>query len=368
MATVLDDHQFELLPSETADSGAAFGIGLAVSCNADGFDPGSADWLVQDQDDPFSGVTRFGRDVRKGPTWTWALHVNKQDEEGALDALADLAEAWAPEDLDGGDVLVMRYKVGGRVRRVYGRPRRFSSPPDNKILGGMIPVTADFKLLDPHYYDDSPQTITVGTAYTSVGGFVFPVTFPALTLPNANYAHWYVSGPLDLQNWTAPDYTDIPTSSLQVGDRFLYPSSHDKFSWDGSTWNYDGSGGIDGTAGQVILMSGGPGSAFVSGRRKTWPIIRINGPVVNPEILATNWNLKLTANIGEGHYIEIDTRPWKRTVTVDGTSFVPGALNPQTRLRDLFLEPGAQSFGMRGISGTGTASATISWYPAYASL
>lgn len=298
MATLLDDHQFELLPNETADSGAAFGIGLAVSCNADGFDPGSADWLVQDQDDPFSGVTRFGRDVRKGPTWTWALHVNQQDEEGALDALADLAEAWAPEDLDGGDVLVMRYKVGGRVRRVYGRPRRFSSPPDNKILGGMIPVTADFKLLDPHYYDDSPQSIMVGTEYTSEGGFVFPVTFPVLTLPGG--------------------FTN--------------------------------------------------GSAFVLGRRKTWPTIRINGPVVNPEILATNWNLKLTANIGEGHYIEIDTRPWKRTVTVDGTNFVPGALNPQTRLRDLFLEPGAQSFGMRGISGTGTATATISWYPAYASL
>jgi hypothetical protein len=298
VATALEDHQFELLPSETADSGAAFGIGLAVSCNADGFDPGSADWLVQDQDDPFSGVTRFGRDVRKGPTWTWALHVNKEDEEGALDALADLAEAWAPEDLDGGDVLVMRYKVGGRVRRVYGRPRRFSAPPDNKILSGMIPVTADFKLLDPHYYDDSAESITVGTEYTSEGGFVFPVTFPVLTLPGG--------------------YTN--------------------------------------------------GSAFVSGRRKTWPIIRINGPVVNPEVLTSNWTLKLTASIGEGHYVEIDTRPWKRTVTVDGTSFVPGALNPQTRLRDLFLEPGAQSFGMRGIAGTGTANATISWYPAYASL
>lgn len=298
MATLLDDHQFELLPSETADSGVAFGIGLGVSCNADGFDPGSSDWLVQDQDDPFSGVTRMGRDVRKGPTWTWALHVNKEDEDDALTALEDLADAWAPEDLDSGDVLVLRYKVGGRVRRVYGRPRRFAAPPDNRILGGMIPVTADFKLIDPHQFDDSAESITVGTTYTSEGGFVFPVTFPVLTLPGG-----YMTG-----------------------------------------------------------------QAFVSGRRKTWPIIRINGPVVNPEILASNWLLKLTANIGEGHYIEIDTRPWKRTVTVDGTSFVPGALSPQTRLRDLFLEPGQQSFGMRGISGTGTANATISWYPAYPSL
>ena len=298
MATLLDDHQFELLPSETADSGVAFGIGLGVSCNADGFDPGSADWLIQDQDDPFSGVTRMGRDVQKGPTWTWALHVNKEDEEGGLDALSDLAEAWTPEDLDSGDVLVMRYKVAGRVRRVYGRPRRFAAPPDNRILSGMIPVTADFKLIDPHYFDDSPESITVGTTYTSDGGFIFPVTFPVLTLP----------------------------------------------------------GGFQ------------TGAAYVSGRRKTWPIIRVNGPIVNPEIQANNWTLKMTANIGEGHYIEIDTRPWKRTVLVDGSQYVPGAINPQVRLRDLFLEPGEQSFGMRGNSGTGTATATISWYPAYASL
>jgi hypothetical protein len=298
VATELKDHQFELLTDADDDSGVPFGIGLAVSCNADGFDPGSADWLVQDQDDPFTGATRMGRDVRKGPTWTWALHVNRFSEEDALESLADLAEAWQHDDYSGGQVGAIRYKVGGRVRRVYGRPRRFAAPPNNAILSGMIPVTADFKLVDPNYYADSPESITVGTTYTSLGGFTFPVTFPVETKPGG--------------------YTT--------------------------------------------------GSAFVSGRRKTWPIIRVNGPVVNPEVIASNWTLKMTANIGEGHYIEIDTRPWKRTVTVDGTSFVPGALSPQTRLRDLFLEPGPQSFGMRGISGTGTGNAIISWYPAYPSL
>jgi hypothetical protein len=298
VATLLGDHQFEIL-EETADTGIAFGIGLGVSCNADGFDPGSSDWLVQDQDDPFTGTTRMGRDVRKGPTWTWALHVNREEEEEALESLSELAELWAPDDLDTGRTYVIRYKVGGRVRRVYGRPRRFAAPPNNAILSGMIPVTADFKLIDPNTFDDSPESITVGTTYTSEGGFIFPVTFPVLTLP----------------------------------------------------------GGFT------------TGSAFVSGRRKTWPIIRVNGPIVNPEILTTHWTLKMTANIGEGHYVEIDTRPWKRTVTLDGTgNFVPGALSPQTRLRDLFLEPGPQSFGMRGFSGTGTGNATITWYPAYASL
>lgn len=367
MATVLQDHQFEIL-EEDADTGVSFGIGLDVSCNADGFDPGSADWLIQDQDDPFTGATRTGRDVRKGPTWTWALHVNRHSENDALESLADLADAWSYDDRESNEMAVIRYKINGRVRRVYGRPRRFASPPDNRILSGMVPVTADFKLVDPNYYGDSLESITVGTQYTSRGGFVFPVVFPIETLPSGNYAHWYVSGTLDLNNWRAPDYTDIPTTRLDPGDRFLYPVSHDKFTWDGTTWNYDGSTGDDGVAGQVIPQDNGQGQAFVSGRRKTWPIIRVNGPVVNPEVYSEKWSLKMTASIGEGHYIEVDTRPWKRTVTVDGSSYVPGAISPQTRLRDLFLEPGAQSFNMRGTSATGTASATISWYPAYSSL
>jgi Uncharacterized protein conserved in bacteria len=297
MATTLDEHQFEIL-SETADTGVAFGIGLDVSCDATGFDPGSNDWLIQDQQDPFSGATRMGRDVQTGSTFTWSLHVNKDDEEGALDALDALADAWAPEGLSSADAMVLRYRIGGRTRRVYGRPRRFASTPDNRILGGMIPVTADFKRVDPLFYDDSPESITLGVAYESEGGFIFPVTFPVMTLPGGYH----------------------------------------------------------------------PGEAFVSGRRKTWPIIRLDGPLVNPQIQTADWNLNLTLTLNEGHYVEIDTRPWKRTITLDGTSSIPGAINVQTRLRDLFLSPGHQSFGFRAISDTGTGSATISWYPAYASL
>lgn len=297
MATVLEDHQFELL-REDADSGVAFGIGRAVSVNADGFDPGTNDWLIQDQDDPFSGSTRQGRDVQTGSTFAWSLHTDQTDEVSALEALEDLQDAWSPDGLAGGEVMVMRYAVGGRTRRVFGRPRRFASPPDNRILGGMIGITADFKRVDPLFYGDSLESVTLGLAYASEGGFIFPVTFPVMTLP----------------------------------------------------------GGF------------APGETFVSGRRKTWPVIRLDGPLVNPQITTDNWTLAMTLTLNEGHYVEIDTRPWKRTIKLDGTSSIPGALTAQTRLRDLFLTPGHQSFGFRAISDTGTGSATISWYPAYASL
>jgi len=298
MAIELLDHQFELL-GENADEGVAFGIGLGVSCDASGFDPGSNDWLIQDQADPFSGATRMGRDVRQGSTFTWSLHVNTVDEETALDALDELADAWSPDNLSGGDIMVLRYKVGGRTRRVYGRPRRFAQSPDNRILSGMMPVTADFKRVDPLFYDDSPESITLGVAYESEGGFIFPVTFPVMTLP----------------------------------------------------------GGFH------------PGETFVSGRRRTWPIIRLDGPLTSPQIQTDDWLLNMPSlTLNEGHYVEIDTRPWKRTIMLDGTSSIPGAVSVKTRLRDLSLSPGHQSFGFRAISGTGTGSATISWYPAYASL
>ena len=194
MATALEDHQFEIL-REDADTGVAFGLGRAVSIDASGFDPGSNDWLIQDQQDPFSGATRFGRDVQSGSTWTWSMWVDQFSEEDALDSLDELADAWAPDDLSGGQVMVMRYKVGGRTRRVYGRPRRFASTPDNRILSGMIPVTADFKRVDPLFYDDQPESVTLGVAYASAGGFIFPVTFPVMTLPGGFHpGEAFVSG------------------------------------------------------------------------------------------------------------------------------------------------------------------------------
>jgi hypothetical protein len=297
VATTLEDYQFEILRDD-ADSGVAFGIGRAISCDASGFDPGTSDWLVQDQEDPFTGAVRMGRDVRTGSTFAWSLFVDQYSDVDALAAMEDLADAWTPDDLSGGEVMVIRYKVGGRTRRVYGRPRRWASPPDNKILSGMIPITADFKRVDPMFYGDSLESSMLSLAYESEGGFLFPVTFPVTTKPGGSV----------------------------------------------------------------------PGNAFVSGRRRTYPIIRLTGPIINPTIVTANWTLPLTLNMNEGHYLEIDTRPWKRTIMLDGTSALPGVLGPKIRMRDLYLEPGAQSFGFQGVSGTGTATCTISWYPAYPSL
>jgi len=237
----LEEMQFELLPSADATSGVGFGIGLDVSVDDAGFDPGSLDWLTQDSDNPTNGVTGFGRDVATGPTWTWSLHVNEDDTASGLAALRVLRAAWRARQIAGtpGAVTAVRYRVGDRVRRVYGRPRNFAAPPDNRLISGLVPITSSFKCADDRVYDDVESMISLGASDTStVGSFVFPVKFPTSTLSQKvqrqqavvdgdapTYPVIRIQGPvtnpiIETDTWTLPlDLSLGPTESVVIDTR-----------------------------------------------------------------------------------------------------------------------------------------------------
>lgn len=182
--TALAEHQFEILPSAEAPDGFVFGIGAAVSVDDGGFDPGETSWLTQDQANTRRGVTGFGRDVQGARTWTWSSHVDQDDTESALEVLDDFSAAWAPENLARlpGEVTALRYRLAGRDRRVFGRPRRFAAPPTNRVLGGYVPVTHDFATVDAFTYDDVESSAEI--LYSSSvegGGFSFPAPMPLAT-------------------------------------------------------------------------------------------------------------------------------------------------------------------------------------------
>lgn len=183
--SALNEMQFELLPNATAEDGEVFGIGSSVSIDDGGFDPGDDDWEDEDELNPRRGGTAFGRDVLAGPTWAFNLHVNELDVATAVPALSAFKTAWRAHSirLVPGAVIPLRYRIDDRVRRVYGRPRRFAAPPDNKILSGYVPITCDFKCVDGYTYDDVAQGVTLNLQQGSVGGFTFPVTFPVTSLP-----------------------------------------------------------------------------------------------------------------------------------------------------------------------------------------
>lgn len=185
--TMLAEKQFEILPTADALDGFVFGIGGEVSVDDGGFAPGTTEWLTQDSQNGRRGNNAFGRDVLTGPTWAWSSHVNREDVFEAVDTLERFSAAWRPQDLmeTPGAVTAVRYKLAGRVRRVYGRPRRFDAPPTNLIDVGYVPVTHDFQAFDAFTYDDIESTTTITLSTSGGGGFVLPASAPLQTLPSS---------------------------------------------------------------------------------------------------------------------------------------------------------------------------------------
>lgn len=138
---------------------------------------------------------------------------------------------------------------------------------------------------------------------------------------------------------------------------------------------------VSGSVGGMILpvtlpaVSDPPGLAqgdiYVGGDHKTYPVIRFNGPVVNPSLTWADGSASLTlaASILAGDWIEVDTRPWQQSVTKKSGASVPGSLGRRQYLEDMTLAAGQHhQFSFRGTSSTGTATCSISWRDAYTTL
>ena len=168
------DYQFEL-------DGYVFGDGCPIFVDAEGFDTGELGFITQDTTNPITGATMMGRDVLKPPDWSWILHVNRDDQTGALAELAALGKVMTNSGRgwsDSREALALRYRLDGRIRRVYGRPRRFSYKPGNRVWAGYLPPMASFSLVDPNHYDDNEQAVTLGLAPSIPGGFSWPAGWP----------------------------------------------------------------------------------------------------------------------------------------------------------------------------------------------
>jgi hypothetical protein len=186
--TDLRDMQFEILPKEDKLLGGyPFGIGLDVSVNDGGWVPGESEWSVQDTVSQTRGTTLFGRDIQTAGTWSWALHTDQEEEDSALRVAGEFRSAWgapARGHWEPGEVTTLRYRLSGRTRRIYGRPRRFSQAPSNLMISGNIPLNADFKLADYRTYDDDLSSTVISWAADGSGGMKFPLTFPIHSLPS----------------------------------------------------------------------------------------------------------------------------------------------------------------------------------------
>lgn len=137
------------------------------------------------QDAPASGRdgVLFGVDTFEPPTWGLDLRVKAGSVEEALALLAPLQAAWRdPVRHTPGAVVALRYRLAGRTRRVYGRPRRFT--PILDLLGvAYVPVITTFACVDHLHYDDDEQVLVLTQVPVASAGLVEPLSEPLSTQP-----------------------------------------------------------------------------------------------------------------------------------------------------------------------------------------
>lgn len=147
-----------------------------------GLDTGVADHRGQDEENPSGDDRFFGRDLLSGPTWTFEFRMGSATPEASLAALAGITRCWRSAPRDTGAESVLRYSVGGRTRRVYGRPRRFSQNPNLVFIMGHIAAAGQFVTKDSLHYGDELQSLTVTLVPGDAGGLVSPLISPLTTV------------------------------------------------------------------------------------------------------------------------------------------------------------------------------------------
>lgn len=167
MAT-LQDGDFEL---------DGYVIGDVHPLNVMDFDPEGPSIRNQDHDSPVGDIRYFGRDQRSGPTWLWEFGASAQERSQAQADAAVAARVWRRTYPKPGEESVLRFRLGGVTRRVYGRARKFDYKPlDRKHnTAGYIPIDALFDCGDSWIYDDEERIMSATLRASSKGGLKTPL-------------------------------------------------------------------------------------------------------------------------------------------------------------------------------------------------
>ena len=296
---ILQDYQFEL-------GGVAFGYGLPVAVDGEGFDPGTDDPETQDSFTGFSESLDFGVDSLQPASWAWAAHTDKAiNDLEAVEASRQLEIAWrtACDRRDPGAVAALRYAMAGRTRVVFGRPRRYSSTKTNSMIYGLIDITSEFQRADTLFYGDDVKAITLRMQPQESRGFVSPIVSPITTLIGA---------------------TSLSSTSMIGGDE---PAP-------------------------FIATINGPSS----------------GSITNPRISNGQWELQLLVSIAAGESVEISTYPWAMRATRNDGASVSGRFTAKSRLSKARLAVAGETLRLDGIDSSGTATATVQWRTAYSTI
>lgn len=148
------------------------------------FDPGSAEMVVNDHQRPGRDGVMSGRDYLGGCVWAFDISTNRQDVLGALESSGVLEAAWKDRKvrLNTNVSVPLSYEVGGRWRRVYGRPNNYAGPKGDVLaMQGVGKIVADFRVTDPLHYDEAESSVSLTFVPASTGGLIAPLVGPLST-------------------------------------------------------------------------------------------------------------------------------------------------------------------------------------------
>lgn len=293
----------ELLDGQYELGGLLFGEGTpyVVTKYEDG---GVPERRTEDTANSYEDGTRFGRDYFAGLAPSWELIAETVPGE-SWDTVGAFLRAFKGHAVrrTPGAVQYVRVKRPGRPTcRVYGRPGN-CTPVYSKGTGvGLVPIVADFRAADDHYYGDEVRTSTVTMLPAPGGGFRFPARFPWRTTGSAEQ-HDTVTNAGDADTWHSVTFTGpVNNPALDL---------------------LDDDGGIV-------------------------------------------WTIALGVTLGVGQSITVSTWPWARTVLREDGSSVPGKRTRECTPSPLCsIPPGTWRIRFRGGDPSGTATAAVTWLDAY---
>lgn len=164
MGATLKDRQWEL------DERYLFGLGY--DCMVENFAFGEVDLEYDDRKMPNTDGELSGPESYGGRTITFDLTIYTGDGTWADKAMEELTAAWRRCR---NRTVVLRYKLFGRVRRVYGRCRRLAPPADGfDPRHGVARFTAEFRCHDGFTYSDELEFTEIKMEPAAGTGFSAP--------------------------------------------------------------------------------------------------------------------------------------------------------------------------------------------------
>ncbi|MBM0201922.1 hypothetical protein JNW90_01465 [Micromonospora sp. STR1s_5] len=140
--------------------------------------------ITDDVPRPRADGRAVGVDFRGAGTVTFELLVLGDSEAQVRERHSVLSRVWRADRVRSvpGAVAALSTVVAGRPRVGYGRPRRFAAAP-KRPRQGVIPVVADFALVDDCWYDPTVEQTLVPLVPPPSGGLVTPLVTPLTTVP-----------------------------------------------------------------------------------------------------------------------------------------------------------------------------------------